>query len=45
VSSDAFPGRDHAAGIDGESEDGGRELFKPETELPDSEAVEPELDE
>ncbi len=44
MSRDAFPGDDPVK-IDGDVDDAGNDLFKPETVLPDSEAVEPELDE
>ncbi len=42
---DAFPGSGDPAQIDGDLEDVAKDLLTPETDLPDSDAVEPELDE
>ncbi|MGA3148916.1 MAG: hypothetical protein ABSF33_15785 [Acidimicrobiales bacterium] len=45
MSRDVFPAGDDPAKLDGDFEDVAKELSNPETELPDSDAVEPELDE
>lgn len=42
---DAFPGSDGPVKFDGDLEDVANDLLTPETDLPDSDAVEPELDE